>query len=104
MSSDERNWPSRPTQRQPSHSHFQHPAPPPRPYTPEDTLALRALEVERKSIRLTLKENARGRFIRITEGDAGRVNSIIIPVSGLKDFQKLVAELVASADVQRPLA
>jgi hypothetical protein len=45
-----------------------------------------------------LKENTRGRFIRITEDLADKRNSIIIPGTGLKDFQKLLDEMVSASD------
>jgi len=43
---------------------------------------------------LTLKENPRGRFLRITEEVGGKRDCIIIPATGLKDFQKLLADIV----------
>jgi hypothetical protein len=70
---------------------------PMRPPVQEDTIATRELQIERKHFMLSLKENPRGRFLRISEENNGRFNSIIIPVSGLGDFEKLVQEMVEAA-------
>jgi PHP family Zn ribbon phosphoesterase len=45
-----------------------------------------------------LKENPRGRFLRISEENDSKRNSIIIPAPGLKDFQKLINEMVKASD------
>jgi hypothetical protein len=52
--------------------------------------------VERKFFVCTLKENPRGRFLRIAEESNGRRNTIIIPATGLNDFKKLLDEMVKS--------
>jgi len=103
MISNERHWPSRrPPERQPQ-PYYQPSAQaqPPRPYVPEDMLKTAELQVERKHLLLMLKENARGRFLRIAEETNGRRNSIVIPSTGLRDFQKLLEELVR-ADAETP--
>ena len=66
----------------------------PRPPSNEDTLKSETLQVERKTFVITLKENPRGRFLRITEDVGGRRDTIIIPSTGLEDFQKLLGEMV----------
>ena len=69
-----------------------------RPPIQEDTLKSEQVQVERKSFVFLLKENPRGRFLRIIE-ESGRVsNSIIIPCAGLREFQKLLAEMAEAAD------
>ena len=77
-----------------------------RPYGPpkmpvaEDTLKSSKIQIERKTFILTLKENPRGRFLRITEDVGGRRDNIIIPATGLEDFKKLVDEMAqASAEI-----
>lgn len=67
---------------------------PMRPGLPEQTLASFDLLIEGKSIRLAVKENVRGRFVRVTEASYGKMNSIIIPIAGLRDFKKLLDETV----------
>jgi len=76
---------------------------PAKPPVHEDTLKTAEVQVERKTFIFTLKENLRGRLLRITEDSGNRHNSIIIPVTGLADFQKLLAEMSkASAETPSP--
>jgi hypothetical protein len=70
----------------------------PRPPVNEDTLKSAEVQIERKNFVFTLKENPRGRFLRITEDVGGRRDTIIIPSTGLADFKKLVDEMVRAAD------
>jgi hypothetical protein len=67
---------------------------PPKPPVNEDTLRTEKIQIERKSFVFTLKENPRGRFLRITEDVGGRRDTIIIPAPGLAEFKKLVDEMV----------
>jgi len=69
----------------------------PRPPVNEDTLKTAEVQIERKNFVLTLKENPRGRFLRITEDVGGRRDTIIIPSTGLADFKKLVDEMVKAS-------
>jgi hypothetical protein len=72
----------------------------PKPPVNEDTLRSEKIQIERKSFQFTLKENPRGRFLRITEDVGGRRDTIIIPAPGLEDFKKLIDEMVkASAEI-----
>ena len=72
----------------------------PRPHVNEDTLRTGSVQIERKTFVFTLKENPRGRFLRITEDVGGRRDAIIIPAPGLEDFKKLLDEMVqASAEI-----
>jgi hypothetical protein len=58
------------------------------------------VQIERKTFVFTLRENPRGRFLRITEDVGGRRDTIIIPAPGLEDFKRIVDEMVkASADI-----
>ncbi len=63
----------------------------------EDTLKTGEVQVERKRFVAMLKENERGRFLRITEDGGKMRNSIMIPAPGLADFKKLLDEMVADA-------
>ncbi len=56
------------------------------------------IQIERKTFVLTLKENPRGRFLRITEDVGGRRDTIIIPSTGLEDFKKLLEEMVKTSN------
>ena len=68
--------------------------PPEQQRSPEDTLLSSELQAERKFFTFTLKENQRGRFLRISEAKANYFQSIIIPATGLKEFQKMLTEMV----------
>jgi hypothetical protein len=63
----------------------------------EDTLKTDQVQIERKMFLFTLKENIRGRFLRITEDVGGRRDTIIIPAPGLEDFRKALDEMVKAA-------
>ncbi|MEI7730368.1 MAG: DNA-binding protein [Verrucomicrobiota bacterium] len=54
--------------------------------------------IERKMFVFTLRENPRGRFLRITEDVNGRRDTIIIPAPGLADFKKIMDEMIAASD------
>lgn len=69
----------------------------PKPPVNEDTLKTERIQIERKTFVFTLKENPRGRFLRITEDVGGRRDTIIIPAPGLEDFKKLLDEMVKAA-------
>ena len=72
----------------------------PKPPVNEDTLKSDTVQIERKTFVFTLKENPRGRFLRITEDVGGRRDTIIIPAPGFEDFKKLLEEMVkASAEI-----
>jgi hypothetical protein len=52
----------------------------------DDVIKTEQITVERKSFKFELKENPRGRFLRITEDVGGRRDMIIVPAPGLEDF------------------
>jgi hypothetical protein len=74
-----------------------------KPQVSEDTLRTEKIQIERKTFILTLKENPRGRFLRITEDVNGRRDNIIIPSTGLEEFRRLVDEMVKAAGEMPPL-
>jgi hypothetical protein len=69
----------------------------PRPPVNEETLKTDKVQIERKTFVFTLKENPRGRFLRITEDVGGRRDTIIIPAPGLEDFRRILDEMVKAA-------
>lgn len=71
---------------------------PPRPPVNEDTLKTDKIQIERKTFIFTLKENPRGRFLRITEDVNGRRDNVIIPSTGLDDFKKILDEMVKASN------
>jgi hypothetical protein len=70
----------------------------PKPPVNEETLKSDKIQIERKTFLLSLKENPRGRFLRITEDVGGRRDTIIIPAPGLEDFAKLLDEMVKASN------
>jgi hypothetical protein len=96
MISNECSWPHlrRPIPESRSHAHEAYDES--RPAVNEDTLKALEMQIERKFFQLALKENTRGRFLRITE-EGGRRNSIIIPASGLEDFRRTLGEMVKAS-------
>jgi len=69
-----------------------------KPPVREDSLKSGAVQIERKSFMFALKENPRGRLLRITEDINGRFNSIIIPATGLREFKKLLDEMIKASN------
>lgn len=69
----------------------------PKPPVTEDTLKSEIIQIERKTFHFTLKENPRGRFLRVTEDVGGRRDTIIIPAPGLEDFKKALDAMVKSS-------
>lgn len=70
----------------------------PRPTVNEETLKVERIKIERKEFTFTLKENPRGRFLRITEDVNGRRDNIIIPAPGLAEFRQVLEEMVRAAE------
>jgi len=66
----------------------------PKPPSNEETIRTEKIQIERKSFVFALKENPRGRFLRITEDVGGRRDTVIIPSTGLDEFKKILDEMV----------
>ncbi len=64
----------------------------------EETLRTDKIQIERKTFVFALKENPRGRFLRITEDVNGRRDTIIVPSTGLHDFKKVVDDMVRASE------
>ncbi len=75
-----------------------------KPPVAEDTLKSAKIQIERKTFILALKENTRGRFLRITEDVGGRRDTIIIPAPGLEEFKKILEEMVQASTEIPPKA
>ncbi|HTL57273.1 MAG TPA: PUR family DNA/RNA-binding protein [Candidatus Limnocylindrales bacterium] len=74
----------------------------PKPPTNEDTLKSEKIQIERKTFLFALKENPRGRFLRITEDVGGRRDTIIIPAPGLEEFKRILDAMVKAAAESPP--
>jgi len=73
-----------------------------KPPVNEETLKAGKIQIERKTFILSLKENPRGRFLRITEDVGGRRDTIIVPAPGLDEFKKLLDEMVKASSETPP--
>ena len=56
------------------------------------------LQIERKHFYVEFRENDRGRFLRITEEAHGRRNTIIVPSTGLEEFNAAIDDVLASTE------
>ena len=64
----------------------------------DNTLATEKIQIERKTFIFALKENPRGRFLRITEDVNGRRDSIIIPATGLEEFRQGLNNVIQAGE------
>ena len=74
----------------------------PKPPVNEETIKSDKVQIERKTFLFSLKENPRGRFLRITEDVGGRRDTIIIPAPGLEEFKKLLEDMVKVSEETPP--
>jgi hypothetical protein len=65
------------------------------PQRADDSLASETVQADRKVFFLDLKENQRGRFLKITEDVSGRRDTIMVPASGFQDFIDALERIVA---------
>ena len=61
----------------------------------ETQLYSHSLRIERKHVTFDLRENSRGRFVRVIEEVSGRRNTIIIPLTGIDDFRDALDEVIS---------
>ena len=66
----------------------------------DDPLASEKIQVDRKVFFLDLKENQRGRFLKITEDVSGRRDTIMLPASAFQDFIEAFSRIV---DIEQKL-
>lgn len=60
----------------------------------DDLIFSERIQVERKQFYFDLKENPRGRFLRITEDVGGRRDTIIVPATGLEQFVETITRAI----------
>ncbi len=60
------------------------------------------VQVERKLFTFELKENPRGRFLKITEDVGGRRDTIIIPASGLENIREILDHAISASEEAGP--
>lgn len=59
-----------------------------------EPLATEKIVVDRKIFFLDLKENNRGRFLKITEDVGGRRDTIMLPSEAFHDFSEALGRLI----------
>ena len=64
----------------------------------DDVLKSESIAVERKTFVFDLRQNPRGRFLRITEDANGRRDSIVIPAPGLEEVRRVLEGIIAAND------
>ncbi|MCO5045424.1 MAG: PUR family DNA/RNA-binding protein [Kiritimatiellae bacterium] len=64
----------------------------------ENQLFSEKLQIERKQFFFDLKENPRGRFLRITEDVGGRRDTIIVPAPGLEAFREMLEQVIQASE------
>jgi len=68
----------------------------------EEELRSEKIQVERKVFFLDLKENQRGKFLKITEDVGGRRDTIIIPATGLPEIADVLQEMIEDEGIEGP--
>ena len=61
---------------------------------PTELLASEKIGVDRKLFYLDLKQNSRGRYLKITEDVGGRRDTIMLPVEAFQDFFQAFVRLI----------
>ena len=62
----------------------------------EEQLFSKKTQIERKLFYFDLKQNPRGRFLKVTEDVRGRRDTIIIPSTGLQEIKDILEEVLAA--------
>jgi len=64
----------------------------------DNIIEAKELQIERKHFYVEFRENDRGRFLSITEEAHGRRNTIIVPSTGLEEFNAAIDDVLASTE------
>jgi len=64
----------------------------------DNIIEAKELQIERKHFHVELRENDRGKFLRITEEAHGHRNTIIVPSTGVDEFTAAIGEVIESAE------
>jgi hypothetical protein len=70
----------------------------------ESILLSERIQIERKQFFFDLKENPRGRFLKITEDVGGRRDTIIVPSTGLDNFRGMIEKAIQTDQAATPVA
>jgi hypothetical protein len=55
------------------------------------------IQVERKLFSFDLRENPRGRFLKVTEDVGGRRDTVIIPATGLTQVRDVLERVISAS-------
>jgi len=72
------------------------------PWLADTLYNTRSIDIERKHVTFDLKENSRGRYLRIIEEAAGHGNAIVVPLCGLEVFRDALNEVINSSKTLPP--
>lgn len=61
------------------------------------------VQVERKFFSFSLRENPRGRFLRVTEDVGGRRDTVIIPATGLEQIRGIIDKAIQANNDAGPV-
>ncbi len=64
----------------------------------DSIIEAKQLQIERKHFHVELRENDRGKFLRITEEAHGRRNTIIVPSTGVDEFTAAIGQVLATSN------
>jgi PurA ssDNA and RNA-binding protein len=62
----------------------------------DNIIEAKELQIERKHFHVELRENDRGKFLRITEETHGRRNTIMVPTTGVEDLTAAIGEVLST--------
>jgi PurA ssDNA and RNA-binding protein len=62
----------------------------------DNIIEAKELQIERKRFHVELRENDRGKFLRITEETHGRRNTIMVPTTGAEDLTAAIGEVLST--------
>jgi len=60
------------------------------------------VQIERKFFSFDLKENPRGRFLRVTEDVGGRRDTVIVPATGLDKVREIIDRAIQASQKAGP--
>jgi hypothetical protein len=72
--------------------------------TVDEELLTEQIQIERKFFSFSLRENPRGRFLRVTEDVGGRRDTIIIPATGLEQARDVINKAIQANKDAGPAA
>jgi hypothetical protein len=62
----------------------------------DNIIEAKELQIERKHFHVELRQNDRGKFVRITEETHGRRNTIMVPTTGVEDLTAAIGEVLST--------